>query len=131
MDDKQKMRTRKTVHISFAIIFMLCVFGFKLLNDKSIISLILKVAGYTYGPLLGLFGFGILTKRKLNEKIVPFVCLTPPVIFYLIERFQSSFLGKYQIGIELLLLNGALTFLGLYLISHKDKQLPTTNTIAE
>ena len=120
IDDKAKIRTRQIVHICFAVVFMLCVIGFKVMNDKSIISVILKVAGYTYGPLLGLFAFGILTKRKLNEQIVPFICLAPPVIFYFIEKYQASLLGNFHIGIELLLLNGLLTFIGLYLISHKD-----------
>lgn len=119
MNEAQKMRTRKTVHIAFAIIFMLCVVGFKIIDNKSIITVILKVAGYTYGPLLGLFAFGILTKRKLNEVLVPFICLAAPVVCYIIERYQSNLFGKFQIGIELLLLNGILTFAGLYFISHK------------
>ena len=68
MDEVKKMRTRKIVHISIAILFMICVMVFKWVDNKSIINVILKVAGYTYGPLLGLFAFGILTRKKLKER---------------------------------------------------------------
>ncbi len=115
-----KMNTRKIVHIAFAVVFMICVLAFKMIDNKSIITVILKVAGYTYGPLLGLFSFGILTRRKVTESLVPVVCIAAPVVCYLIEKNQASFLGKFQIGIELLILNGLLTFIGLYFISSKD-----------
>lgn len=117
--EKSKINTRKTVHILFAIVFIICVMAFKFINNKSIISVILKVAGYTYGPLLGLFAFGILTGKRLNEKLVPVVCLAAPILCYMIEKYQQNILGKFQIGIELLILNGLLTFSGLYFISKK------------
>ncbi len=118
--EEVKMRTRKVVHITFAIVFMVCVMIFKLIDNKSIITVILKVAGYTYGPLLGLFSFGILTTRKVKESLVPFVCLAAPIVCFLIEKYQANLLGKFQIGIELLILNGLITFTGLYFISAKD-----------
>ena len=117
LDEAAQIRTRKIVHISMAIVFMICVMIFKVIDNKSIITVILKVAGYTYGPLLGLFSFGILTNRKLNEKLVTFVCLAAPLICFAIEYFQKDLLGQFQIGIELLIINGLLTFIGLYLIS--------------
>lgn len=117
LDEPTRMRTRKIVHISIAVIFMICVMGFKIINNKSIIGVILRVAGYTYGPLLGLFAFGILTKRKLKESLVPVVCIATPAICFLIETYQSELLGSFKIGIELLLLNGILTFIGLLFIS--------------
>jgi Na+/proline symporter len=118
--ESAKMDTRKIVHITFAVVFMICVLGFKMIDNKSIITVILKVAGYTYGPLLGLFSFGILTRRKVKEYLVPVICIAAPVVCYLVEKNQASFFGKFQIGIELLILNGLLTFTGLYLISSKD-----------
>lgn len=119
-DDWKKIRIRKTVHIGMAVLFMICVLVFKWIDNKSIINVILKVAGYTYGPLLGLFAFGILTRRKLVEELVPVVCLLAPVICFFIDKYQSGLLGNFQIGIELLLLNGILTFIGLLMITKKD-----------
>jgi len=117
MDEVTQMRTRKIVHLTVAAIFMICVMVFKVIDNKSIITVILKIAGYTYGPLLGLFSFGILTGRKINEKLVTFVCLAAPMLCFALEKFQSDLFGKFQIGIELLLINGIFTFIGLYLIS--------------
>ena len=98
---------------------MLFVFFFKELNNKSIISILLDVAGYTYGPLLGLFAFGILTKRTINDKLVTFVCIAAPILCYIFQTNTSTFFGDYQIGIEMLIINGALTFAGLFAISKK------------
>jgi SSS family transporter len=119
LNDEQRSKTRKTVHLSFAVVFMLFVFFFKELNNKSIISILLDIAGYTYGPLLGLFAFGILSKRALNDSKVPFVCIIAPVLCYAIQYYFSSIPGAYQIGIELLILNGAMTYIGLLFISKR------------
>jgi Na+/pantothenate symporter len=99
LSDEAKMRLRKIVHLTFAVVFMICVIGFKIIDNKSIITVILKVAGYTYGPLLGLFAFGIFSNRKVKESLVPLVCLLAPLVCYLIEINQASVLGKFQIGI--------------------------------
>jgi hypothetical protein len=85
------------------------------------IGVILKVAAYTYGPLLGLFTFGLITQRSLNDKWVPFICLASPVICYFIDTYQKMFTGSFEIGLELLLINGALTFAGLFLVSKKNE----------
>ncbi len=91
---------------------------FKWIDNKSIIDIILKLAGYTYVPLLGLFSFGILTRRKLPESpVVPIVCLIAPAICYVVSENASKWFGGFQIGIELLILNGLLTYLGLRLFS--------------
>jgi Na+/proline symporter len=138
--EKQKKTTRLTVHLSFAILFFLCVLVFKWINDKSIIDVILKLAGYTYGPLLGLFAFGIFTKREIKDKLSLWVCLLSPVLIFLIDfinnaewfsnklglaettkaslmSLSNSIFSGYKIGIEILLLNGLLTFIGLWIIS--------------
>lgn len=119
-NDAQRSRTRKMVHLSFAAIFVLCVFFFKELNNKSIISILLDVAGYTYGPLLGLFAFGIMSKRTLNDRLVPVVSIVAPVLCYIIQHNSAALFGAYQIGIELLILNGAMTYAGLLFISKKE-----------
>jgi Na+/proline symporter len=118
-EEKQK-KIRIGVHISFAIVFMFCILLFKWIDNKSIINIILDLAGYTYGPLLGLFAFGILTKRVLGKGyIVTVICLLAPAICYIISKNAASWLNGYQIGFELLLINGMLTFIGLWMISKK------------
>ncbi len=116
-DDKKKQRVRKTVHLAFALIFLLLVMVFKWVNNPSMIGVILKVAAYTYGPLLGLFGFGILTKRSVNDKLVPYICFASPIICFFIDKFQNNIFGEFEIGLELLIINGLITFIGLFLIS--------------
>jgi len=141
-DEKMKRRKRMTVHFIFAIIFLLMVMAFKWVDNKSIIDVILKVAGFTYGPLLGLFAFGITTKRSINDKLSIYVCIAAPLLiwgidfinniewyqkqFHLnggsvdsIKDFSQSVFGKFKIGYEVLIYNGLLTFLGLLLISKK------------
>lgn len=142
LSEGQRRRTRLTVHLTFAVIFFLLVMLFKWIDDKSIIDVILKVAGYTYGPLLGLFAFGILTKRSIKDKYALIVCLLSPLLIlsidminnpdWFIKRFNlseatatslksmsESIFHGFKIGIEILILNGLLTFLGLFLISGK------------
>jgi len=121
LDEKQQKRWRLTVHLFFTILFLLCIMGFKVLNDNSIIDKILDLAGYTYGPLLGLFALGIFTKRQLpNSWIVTLVCLIAPMLSYIISMNAKSWFNGYQIGIELLIVNGLLTFAGLWFIGHSN-----------
>lgn len=115
--EAKKKKMRQTVHLAFALIFLLFVLLFKWINDSSMIGLILKVATFTYGPLLGLFAFGIITKRKVNDKLVPLICIFSPVICFLLDKYQKYIFGSFEIGLELLIINGLITFLGLWLIS--------------
>lgn len=118
LNEKQRTKIRMTVHLCFAIVFFICVMVFKWIDDKSIIGVILIVAGYTYGPLLALFAFGIFTKRSLaNGPIVLLVCLLAPIVSYVLSDRIPVLFNGYKIGIELLLLNALLTFGGLWLIS--------------
>lgn len=120
--DQMQKKTRMIVHLCFTAVFMLCILLFKWIDNKSIIGVILDLAGYTYGPLLGLFSFGILTKKSLPDNIrITLVCLISPVICYFISKYAVTMLGGFQIGIELLLINGLLTFLGLLIISKKTE----------
>ena len=137
--EKQKKRTRLKVHFTFAAIFFVMVLLFKWINDKLIIDFILKFAGITYGPLLGLFSFGILTRRKLNDKLIWVACIAAPLLalgvdmlsnpaWYeaklhislpLLTEWSASTFNGYKIGNELILINGIFTFFGLWLISKK------------
>jgi Na+/proline symporter len=121
LSDQQKTRTRYLVHFTFAVIFLLCIVYFKLHNNASVISTVLTLAGYTYGPLLGLYSFGMFTNRKINEIFSPAVCLVAPLICYIVNEHSQQWFNGYQLGFEILVLNGALTFLGLLLISRKKK----------
>lgn len=87
------------------------------INDNSMIGIILKLAGYTYGPLLGLFAFGIFTKRRPADGRVPYVCFIAPIICFFIDKYQSAIFGDFKIGLELIIINAALTFIGLLAIS--------------
>jgi Na+/proline symporter len=108
-------RRRKQVHLAFAVLFLALVLGFRALDDASMVGLILKLAGYTYGPLLGLFAFGLLTRRRPREAWVPVVALAAPALCALVDVFQAQLFGRWQIGLELLLLNAAFTAAGLWL----------------
>ena len=106
------------VHLCFAVLFLLCIMVFKLVNKTSIIYTILGLAGYTYGPLLGLFAFGILTRRVLpNRWTITALCLLAPVCCYFLSQNSARWTGGFRIGLELLLINGLLTFAGLWALS--------------
>ncbi len=127
LDDKGKKKIRLTVHFSFTIIFLICIWIFYIIGNNSIIDKILDLAGYTYGPLLGLFAFGIFTKRHLtNNLAITAVCLASPIICYLLNYFSPQLFGDYKIGIELLIINGLITFFGLLIISKKGGEIKFT-----
>lgn len=120
LTEAQQKRTRMSVHLSFAVVFLLCILLFKWIDNKSIIGVILDLAGYTYGPLLGLFAFGILTKRVINKGYgVTIICLAAPACSYLLGKNAASIFNGYQIGFEMLLINGIMTFIGLWIYSKK------------
>lgn len=118
-DNGKKEKFRKNIHLLVALSFLIMVIIFKVINDNSMIGLILKLAGFTYGPLLGLFAFGIFTKYKVKDNLVPFVCIAAPVISFFIDKYQETLFGEFKIGLELLIINGLLTFIGLWMIKRK------------
>jgi Na+/proline symporter len=118
----EKKKYRQRIHLVFAGIFLLFVMLFKWANAPSMIGVILKVAGYTYGPLLGLFSFGILSKRQVQDRVVPYICIASPVICFFIDKYQKQLFGPFEIGLELLIINGLLTYIGLLLVSKKTVQ---------
>jgi len=110
------VRTRHLVHVLFSVIMLLVILGFKVINDDSVVNAIFKAAGYTYGPLLGLFAFGMTTRRMVADKLVPVICLLSPVITYFIDTNSVAWMG-YALGFELIVLNGFITYLLLALTS--------------
>lgn len=112
-DDKQ---TRLFVHLGFSLLIILTVWIFDSLGDESVISKIFTYAGYTYGPLLGLFIFGLFTKFKARDKLVPIICILAPILTFIIATYSPHWFG-YTFGYELLLLNGGITFAGLLAIT--------------
>jgi Na+/proline symporter len=111
-------RLRKRVHIGMSLLFMLFILAFKVLNSTSVIDAIYILCSYTYGPLLGLFAFSLFTKRQVNNKLVPYICIVSPLLCFSLDIIISHFYG-YTFGYELLMLNGALTFIGLWLSGSK------------
>lgn len=120
-DEQKKLLVRRSVHISITILFVILILIYQKVIEASVISTILKVAGYTYGPLLGLFAFGIFTKRKLTGILIPIVCIAAPCIIYFMAINSEKIFNGYKFGFELLLVNGLLTFMGLFLISKKHE----------
>ncbi|MDH5381984.1 MAG: sodium:solute symporter [Cyclobacteriaceae bacterium] len=110
-------RTRLQVHIAFSFIMALVIIVFDALNDRSVISAVFTIAGYTYGPLLGLFSFGMFTKYKVQDKWVPLI-LFSPFITYLFNNYSAEWLWGYKFGFEIIILNGLITFSILWLL-HK------------
>ncbi|MDN3654594.1 sodium:solute symporter [Ferruginibacter paludis] len=120
LNEQQKRRLRLSVHLTMTTLFFICILIFREINSRSIIDKILDLAGYTYGPLLGLFTFGILTRRSLPDNfIIAIIAIISPVLCYLLQTNAPHLLNGYVIGIEILIINGLLTFTGLLIISKK------------
>jgi len=117
---KQKTNTRYLVHIAFALVLLIVIVVFRAINDRAVIDKLFTVAGYTYGPLLGLYAFGLFTKLKVKDKFVPLVAIISPLICYILSDYSQQWLWGYKFGFELLIINGMITFAGLLLIGNKS-----------
>lgn len=117
--DEMRLAFRRKVQLSFAVVIFLLLVLLKLIDSNSIVNLILRLAAITYGPLLGLFCFAVFTSRSIADRKVPWVVLSVPVVCFLLDEFQGHLFGAYRIGLEMLAINGALTFAGLLAISHR------------
>ena len=113
------VKARKTVHVGMAVLMAVTVIVFNALNSTSAIDAVYKLASYTYGPILGLFAFGILTKKAVKDKYVPIVALVAPAICLVLQLNSERWFGGYRFSYELLLVNAALSFLGLCLLRKK------------
>jgi Na+/proline symporter len=119
--EQARTRIRYLVHISIAFVFFVCILVFRAVNDEAVIDKLFTIAGYTYGPLLGFYSFGLFTKRKVFDKAAPFVAVLSPVICFLLSKYSVQLFNGYKFGFELLLLNGFLTFCGLWIFSRNKK----------
>ncbi len=117
--EEKKKRTRTLIHIAFAILLGLVILCFKLINKQAIIDTVLLIAAYTYGPMLGMFAFGLFVKRKVLDVAVPVICLLSPVLCYLLSTWSVEIFSGYKFGNEMLIVNGMITFLGMLLCSRK------------
>ncbi|MBP9176246.1 MAG: sodium:solute symporter [Flavobacteriales bacterium] len=116
--ERQSLRMR--VHVIMSVVMVVLILLFKLWNDDSVIKTVFKVAGYTYGPLLGLFAFGMLTRTGVKDRWVPLVAVLSPVITFVLDRYSAELFAGYTFGFELLLVNGAITMIGLGLITKRE-----------
>lgn len=121
VDSPQNKATRFKVHIGFTIVMFLVITLFRVINNDSVVTAVFRVAGYTYGPLLGLFAFGILMKNQVKDRFVPYICLLSPALSYVVSSNSKAWLGGYEFGFELLLMNGLITFLGLLIFTKRIK----------
>jgi Na+/proline symporter len=127
-EDSQRMGIRNWVHVSFSVLFVITILVFHKLNNDSVIYGVLKLAGYTYGPLLGMFAFGILTRYKANDQYVIYWSLASPLLCYLLDTFSESLFMGYTFGFELLILNGLIVFTGLILTRKRSNPANDTKT---
>lgn len=114
-DAENKNRIRRLVHLGFAAAIFVTIMIFQSISNDAVVWEIFRAAGYTYGPLLGLYAFGIYTGIRVNDKAIPWICILSPVLSYTIAKLSPIYLG-YSFGLELLVLNGFLTFVGLFLV---------------
>ena len=125
MKEKALKLLRKKVHVGVSAVLAIIIIIFNIVNDQSVISALFTIAGYTYGPLLGMYTFGLFTKMQVKDKWVPLIAILSPILSGIIS-FNSEFLfNGYKFGFELLIMNGIITFIGLLLIrvrnSHNKK----------
>jgi Na+/proline symporter len=115
--EEQRKKIKFWVHVGFSVLFYLVIIVFNKLNSKEVITAVFDLAGYTYGPLLGLFSFGLFTKVSIRDRWVPVVCVLAPLLTYVINQNSVAWFNGYQFGFERLIINGLITFLGLALLS--------------
>ena len=120
--EQKAVRIRKITHLGISIVFVACILVFEAIDSQSVIDTIYTLASYTYGPLLGLFCFGLFTKYKPRDKYVPYIAILSPVVCYMIDILTFNATG-YKFGYEMLMFNGLLTFIGLAILSLKRKEV--------
>ena len=117
--EEERVRIKSRAHILFSLLLALIILVFRAVNDQSVVVAVFTVAGYTYGPLLGLFLFGLLSRRKVRDRWVPLIALAAPTLSWIISSHSKEWLAGYTFGFEILILNGLLMIAGLAIISRK------------
>ncbi len=118
-DEARQRQVRRRVHLAMAAVFFVCVLCFDWLDSGTVLKTLLEIAGFTYGPLLGLFAFGILTRRVVRDRLAPAICIVAPIVTYLLKTYSPQLFFGYQMGFEILIVNGALTFAALWATSSR------------
>ncbi|TFH38770.1 MAG: hypothetical protein E4G95_02815 [Bacteroidia bacterium] len=118
-DESVLRKTRFRVHLMFSLLIMVVIVAFRLVNNQNVISALFTVAGYTYGPLLGMYSFGLFTRRIINDRMLPYIAIASPLLTVLVNKYSFILLGDYKFGFELLIVNGLITFAGMMLISKR------------
>ncbi|MFP4469618.1 MAG: sodium:solute symporter [Bacteroidales bacterium] len=121
LNESQRKSIRMRSHFGMAVVLILVILLFGMINNEAVISELFTIAGYTYGPLLGLYSFGMFTRRPVHDRFTPLIAIASPLICYVLSMNSVAWFGGYRFGFELLILNGALTFAGLMLISRKGR----------
>lgn len=119
MDDAKLKKTRFSVHLLISVVLLLVILLFRTINDENVISAIFRVAGYTYGPLLGMYAFGLFHTAKVRDNLVPIIAVLSPILTFFINRFSAELFWGYNFGFELLLVNGLLMYLGLWVVRRR------------
>ena len=121
LGENEKKKIRQMVHIVFAFVLLMVIVLFRAINDRAVIDKLFTVAGYTYGPLLGLYAFGLFTKYPVRDRWVPLIAVISPVICFFLSEYSVDIFHGYRFGFELLILNGFITFVGLFLLRKKHE----------
>lgn len=121
LPERQAERRRKVVHVGMSVVLVIVILIFRVINDDSVIQQLFTAAGYTYGPLLGLYAFGLFTRRPVRDRWVPWVAIASPIASFFIDEYSAELFAGYEIGFEILIINGALTYLGLWALSRRRK----------
>jgi len=128
LSEAEATKKRKLVHIGMSFALMIVILIFKLIDNPNVISAVFTAAGYTYGPLLGLYAFGLFTRLATWDKAVPYIAVASPIISYFLDVNSARFFGGYEIGFEILIINGMITFLGL-LLSGRGRKMASANVV--
>ncbi len=116
-NEAKAKKVRQRVHIAMSLTLVVVILIFKAVGNDSVIASLFTAAGYTYGPLLGLYAFGLYTKRQANDKLIPAIAIGSPILSFILDTFSAQLFSGYEIGFEILIINGLITFLGLWMIS--------------
>lgn len=130
-DQTKQRRVRQRVHMLVAAVFFVCIMFFHWLQSGTILKTLLDIAGYTYGPLLGLYCFGILGRRGVRDGLVPVVCLLAPVITFALRTWSTRIFFGYQMGFETLIVNALITMAGLFLIANERANSRSTTVASQ
>ncbi|MFO7670820.1 MAG: sodium:solute symporter [Bacteroidales bacterium] len=122
MEERQLTRTRRWVHLGISVVLGIVIMLFRAIQDENVISAIFRVAGYTYGPLLGLYAFGLFTRRQPRDRLVPLLAILSPLLSFLLGRYSAELFNGYKFGFELLIVNGAIMFVALLLTSKRSNK---------